>query len=395
MIGSHPTKQAPDIRLVSLDLFWLDHLYQALSTTYSTSLLSTWSLKRRYGWQDASARNVFPLHYALQLYKMHPSLRRNGRTYLDLCQVFDWAAAAQLPPSVQCLGYLSGCGLHTARRARRKGAVIVIECGSTHPDFQHEVVAAEYSRNGLRHGLFPEAYRQRVKTEFAEADFIHVPSGFVAQTFLERGFPPEKLLTAPYGVDLNRFQPPSAPPGEHPFRIICPSGVNLRKGARILAHAWRKLGWKDAELHWIGCPGPETAPLFTPALAGIVFHSHLPHHQLAALYQSCHLFILPSFEEGLARVMLEAAACGLPLVVTPNTGAETFFSSGHPEGWLVETGSVDAVCAALEQARSDPALRCSKGAAAHRRAQAFSWDAYGAMARANYAQALRSAGHAA
>jgi glycosyltransferase involved in cell wall biosynthesis len=378
----------PSIHLAGLDLFWLDSLYIALRKAHPTTLASTWTIKRRKPWQDAGAINLAPLHYALLAYKMSPALRRNGSVYLNLCRLFDRFASPTLPAQARVFGYLSGCGLHTARRARKQGARVVIECGSTHADFQHEIVSRELARNGITTPLFPEAYRLRVKQEFAEADFIHVPSEFVARTFIERGFPPEKLLVAPYGVDLRNFQPAEVPRADGPFRVICPSGVNLRKGARLLAEAWRRLGWKDAELHWIGQPGPETRPLFTPPLPGIVFHSYLPHQALAELYRSCDAFVLPSFEEGLARVMLEAAASGLPLIVTPNTGAETFFSPGNPEGWLIPTGDLDALCAALAEARANREACRSKGRAALERVRLFSWDAYGEKARVNYGRAL-------
>ena len=247
----------------------------------------------------------------------------------------------------------------------------------------------EFKRNGISTPLFPEAYRNRVRAEFELADYIQLPSDFVIRTFVENGMDPKKLLLAPYGANLEVFQPKTRLPENQPFRVICPSGVNLRKGARILSEAWRKLGWRDAELVWIGSPTKETEHLFKPPLPGLRLEPGRPHPQLAELYRSCDVFVLPSFEEGLARVLLEAAACGLPLIATPNTGVENFFTPGAPEGWLIPANSVDALCDALIEAKSDRGKTFLLGRRAAQRSQTgFSWDDYGERVLANYEKIL-------
>src|SRR5436309_15509081 len=54
----------------------------------------------------------------------------------------------------------------------------------------------------------------------------------------------------------------------------------------------------------------------------------LPHAQLAERLRSADVFVLPSLEEGLVRTALEAMACGLQVVLTPNTGANDFVLPG-------------------------------------------------------------------
>ena len=51
---------------------------------------------------------------------------------------------------------------------------------------------------------------------------------------------------------------------------------------------------------------------------------YLPEEALAERLRSADLFILPSLEEGLVRTALQAMACGLPVVLTPNTGANDY-----------------------------------------------------------------------
>ena len=54
----------------------------------------------------------------------------------------------------------------------------------------------------------------------------------------------------------------------------------------------------------------------------------LPHGRLAERLREADVFVLPSLEEGLARTACEAMACGLQVVLTPNTGANDFVQAG-------------------------------------------------------------------
>lgn len=243
----------------------------------------------------------------------------------------------------------------------------------------------EFKRNGIRESLFPQAYRDRVRREFIEADWIQIPSQFVKRTFIEAGIPESKLLLNLYGADTSRFSPRAQDDLDRPFRVICPSGVNLRKGARILVEAWKQLGWKDAELHWIGnAKAPQVRHLFREPLPGLVWHGWMPHEKLAELYRSCDVLVLPSFEEGFARVMVEGAASGLGLIATPNTGVEDFFTPEDPEGWLIPVNDIGALCRALEEAKHDRARTRQLGLrAAKRTRKGFSPEDYGRRAVEN------------
>lgn len=330
------------------------------------------------------------MHYLLQMYKMVPAIQLNNRTYSRLVAAFDAILCAILNPSdVDAYIPLSGVALWSGRKFRRAGKPVILECGSTHTDHQHEVVFAEYKRNGMSHPLFPESYRHRVRQEFVESEAIFLPTRFVAETFIARGTPESKIYLNPYGTDTARFHTRESDDLERPFRAVCASGVNLRKGARLLAEAWRKLKWHDAELHWIGQPNVETEHLFKPMPAGITWHGWMPHEQLANLYNSCDVLVLPSFEEGFARVIVESAASGLGLIATAETGVEAFFTEGDPEGWLIPSNSVDALCDALIDAKTNRAKTRELGLRAAAKAQnGFSVEDYGKRARENVAKVL-------
>lgn len=373
------------ILLASLDLFWMPDIQKALSSDFEPYLVSTWSLLRKVSNGAPPRFNLWPFHYLLWLYKRFPFLQWGNYLYQILVLSFDCCLRCWSPRNYDVLCVLSGCGLRTLRSFQKHGKRVVIECGSTHTDYQHQILLEEFKRNGIRESLFPQAYRDRVRREFIEADWIQIPSQFVKRTFIEAGIPESKLLLNLYGADTSRFSPRAQDDLDRPFRVICPSGVNLRKGARILVEAWKQLGWKDAELHWIGnAKAPQVRHLFREPLPGLVWHGWMPHEKLAELYRSCDVLVLPSFEEGFARVMVEGAASGLGLIATPNTGVEDFFTPEDPEGWLIPVNDIGALCRALEEAKHDRARTRQLGLrAAKRTRKGFSPEDYGRRAVEN------------
>ena len=66
----------------------------------------------------------------------------------------------------------------------------------------------------------------------------------------------------------------------------------------------------------------------------------MPPSELAKWYRASHLFVFPSVNEGLARVLFEAMSSGLPVIATERSGAEDCITSGL-EGNVVPARNVD------------------------------------------------------
>jgi glycosyltransferase involved in cell wall biosynthesis len=74
----------------------------------------------------------------------------------------------------------------------------------------------------------------------------------------------------------------------------------------------------------------------------------LPQNLLAARLREADLFVLPSIEEGLARTIMEALSCGVPCIVTPNTGAGGLIQPGI-NGEIVPICDSGAIVDAVEK----------------------------------------------
>jgi glycosyltransferase involved in cell wall biosynthesis len=116
---------------------------------------------------------------------------------------------------------------------------------------------------------------------------------------------------------------------------------------------------------------------------------HLPQHELPALYARSAALVIPSTDEGLGLVGVEAALCETPAVAYASGGLTDVVRDGVT-GWLVPPGDVAALAHALDGVVERPTKARALGAAARVRALAtFSPEAVGARYREAYDAALR------
>jgi glycosyltransferase involved in cell wall biosynthesis len=293
-------------------------------------------------------------------------------------------AARRLRSGADLLVAWSGSALPALRRARELGMATVVERGSTHIAWQTDLLRAEYARFDLRPRAASAEMVARELAEYAEADAIAVPSRFARATFVERGIPEQRVLCLPYGVSLASFAPPEGP--EEPvFRVIHCGRVDLRKGCHYLLEAFHGLRLPGAELWLVGPVAPEMG-LFRRRYASpaIVFHGPRTQAELARLYGRASVFCLASLEEGMAMVIPQAMACGLPVIATTHTGAAELVRDGV-EGFLVAIRDVAALRRRILELYEDPELRRAMGRAARARVRdGFTWDEYGERVVAAY-----------
>ena len=191
------------------------------------------------------------------------------------------------------------------------------------------------------------------------------------------------VLVIPNGVDLDRFRPAedSRPPGR--VRLLYVGRLREFKGVRILLSAFASMARRAeqaVELHLVG-DGPDRATLERlSSRLGITervrFHGWVAYARITDFYHRADCLVLPSFVEGMPNVVLEAMACGLPVVGTDVAGTRELIRDGE-EGRLVPRRNAEALGAALLQLVSDTKLRRRMGRCARERALEFSWQKAG------------------
>jgi len=298
---------------------------------------------------------------------------------------FDRRAARLLPDAFEVFhGWNSHC-LRTLGRARVRGAATFVERGSAHAAVQARLLDEEHERFGLPRPTGMRRLVERCLAEYEITDYVHVPSTFCRQSFLDAGYPAGKIVQSPYGVDLARFAPRPEPAQ---FTVLYVGEIGIRKGALDLLEAWAGLQLSDSRL--VLCGGIEPAiasrvdayrrrcPFETPGFAA----------DTPAAYAAASVLVLPAIEDGFPLVVLEAMASGRPVVVSENTGSKDAVEPGV-SGFVVPIRSPDAIAERLQWLHDHPAERAAMGAAARRQAEKYPWERHGADLVALYEKATQ------
>ncbi|MFM6504773.1 MAG: glycosyltransferase family 4 protein, partial [Dolichospermum sp.] len=172
---------------------------------------------------------------------------------------------------------------------------------------------------------------ERKQREIELADHIFVASSFTKKSLLEIGIQEAKITVIPYGAPVDYFQP--RPKKDNCFRALFVGRVSPRKGVHYLLPAWQDLKLDNAELVLVGQNLFPTGWL--EQYKNICRHvPSVPHLLLNDYYSSANVLVFPSLVEGFALVLLEAMACGIPIITTPNTAGPDIITDGV-EGFII------------------------------------------------------------
>ena len=212
--------------------------------------------------------------------------------------------------------------------------------------------------------------------EQAEADLIVVPSRFVLRTLEQNGVPGAKIRVNPFGVDLRRFMPAPKIPEFKPIRFVFVGALQSRKGLPLLFKAWQEVDVANKAELWIVGDGriPETVRRVLPR--NVMLQGRKSHRQLPHIFRQCHALVFPSYFEGLAQVQVEAAACGLPVIGTENSGCSEIVRHGET-GYVLPAGDLDLLRSTLSELIADPEIIVTMRERLIEERDAWSWDKYG------------------
>lgn len=236
-------------------------------------------------------------------------------------------------------------------------------------------------------------------TKIEEVDEVWVPSSFVKTEYVDSGVPEAKVVVVPNGIDPTIFHPqaPNYPlQTDKKFKFLFVGGTIYRKGPDVLLKAYQNAFSKNDDVCLVikdfGTKGGYAAQTHQNEIKKaqqlesgpeiIYLDQELSSEEVAGLYTACDCLVYPYRGEGFALPVLEAMACGLPVIVTDGGATDDFVFSefgwripshkfsigskvgGHPliqEGWFLEPDS-DALSGLLQWVVKHPEQAKAKGA---------------------------------
>lgn len=212
--------------------------------------------------------------------------------------------------------------LRTLKTAARMGIPTVLTRCNAHTAFAYEVVQKECERLDVplppdHEHAFNQAILDREEEEYRSAYRLLCPSDFVVKTFVDKGFPPEKLLRYIHGFDEKMFHPDDKPRERNRGLTMISVGVcAVRKGLHYALEAWLQ---SPASREGTFLIAGEFLPAYRQKLSAMLAHPSVKvlgyYDDVPGLMRRSDIMVLASIEEGFGLVCTEAMASGcVPLV---------------------------------------------------------------------------------
>lgn len=260
---------------------------------------------------------------------------------------FDAYAARRLPAGDHLLAF-NGQALTQFRTARqRQYASVALVSGGVHVRRlarRHAVALRRYPLERSHTGHLPRRYLR----EYARADRIFVASRYSWESFAEEGIAEEVLSLFPLTPDP-RFRPDPARQAPATFDVVYVGGLSVAKGVPLLIDAVRRLAHPDLRLVLVGGWASRGMRRFIQrSCAQDPRIRAAPGDPLAHLRRAC-LAVHPSYADGFSYGAAEALACGLPVIVSEDTGMKELIEPGR-NGLILPTGEPAPLTEAIDAA---------------------------------------------
>lgn len=290
--------------------------------------------------------------------------------------LFDRWVAGQVPPDADFYGWMNQ-SLVSISACRAAGGRSFVDRGSVEPRLQRQWLREQYARFGLLLDPMNSRSVARMVREAELADAVVVPSRLVERSYLEAGHPAERLRVNPLGVEAERYLPAEGPRQGGLLRFAFVGQLSIQKGIPDLLPVWTRVAGHGVELVLAGTvPAVERAHI-EPVLRRSRRVEVLGHcDDVAGLLATCDVLVLPSAQDGFGLVVLEAMACGLPVIVSDRVGASDCVEEGK-NGFVFRFGDNGALADRLKWFMADRSRALGMRAAALETARRHSWEAYG------------------
>ena len=283
---------------------------------------------------------------------------------------FDAWAARQLPSGLDAVICYENAACDTFRAAREQGITTILDAASFHHAWQDAFHA--YVESDAAH-----AWINRRKDEEIElADHILTVSEFARESYVNAGVPPGRVTSVPMGADLSAFTPnggEKTDPGR-PFTFLFAGHAGRRKGVDVMLAASERLQ-QSGQTHRLQFAGGANEGVFANTDAPVERLGYLNRPELAKAFRRADVLVLPSRHDSFGRVVVEAMATGLPVLLSEHVGAKEVVTEGET-GWVVPAEDVDALASRMRWCIDHPNQVRALHDACVDTAQDYSWAAY-------------------
>lgn len=295
--------------------------------------------------------NIWIKEYCMQLW-----LRVSGGISSPgvVCRLQDiWCFFVKLKykPSKIDLFLLHGGTAPLMRVAKKFGSIVVGEAVNVHPAKLIEILKMDELHHGVKYRISEELYLRKLE-EIGMLDYLIAPSKAVADSYVEYGFPVNKICILPYGVPVDKIvKNIRCVESSDVFKILVVGQLSPRKGQIHLLKNLARFNKFKFSITVIGRGEAAYERAMKSVGVGYNYISHINHSDLLSLMSTYNVLVLNSLEDGFGMVVTEAMGVGLPVIVSKYAGASELVSK-YGGGIVIDPLCELDICDAISRVRS-------------------------------------------
>lgn len=269
--------------------------------------------------------------------------------------------------------------------AKKRGMKVLVDHSCLHPAKCEQNLKEDYARWGQDIVIAPNrGVWINVVKDCEQADLIMVNANHIRDSFIENGFPPERIRVVYLGVRED-FQGLKVGYDQHgSFHVLFTGAFIILKGAEYILESLRILRERGLDVVYdvVGQIGAPSALLEKYRELPVRYHGLLPQDDLKEHLSRADAYLFPSLADGCAQSGMEALTAGLPVVATYQSGLP--ITDGE-NGCVVPMKDAKAIADKIEWLIAHPEEREKLGEnAAKMMREKFTWRHYAKNVRTLY-----------
>ena len=219
-------------------------------------------------------------------------------------------------------GWATFC-LKSSKVHKKRGSKFILDRACPHIEYQETLLIEEADLTNSTYNPISNRFMDRCLEEYELANQILVPSNYSANSFLKKGFNKDKIKILRLSANFIPKKRKAFIIKKNNFVLGTIGGNPLRKGIKYLVDAWQNLKLLNGTLLIKSSKNElkKNKELYVRIKNDTSIRIISYVNNIEDFYMECDLFCLPSIDDGFGLVVLEAMACGIPVIATKNVGA--------------------------------------------------------------------------
>lgn len=263
-------------------------------------------------------------------------------------ELFDRSVARSLRRTEKHVGF-AGQSLRTFKAL--EADVLELVSPTAHVDLLERRYAEAVRAYPLERPWLNRAGRRKALAEYRRADAVQVASEYAYESFLDAGLPAEKLRRVRLSIP-GQYTANARERDDDTFRVLYVGALTVAKGVPVLVDAFRQLPGQ-AELRLVGGWSSRGMRRYLQRCLAADPRIRVVSNDPLLELREADVLVHPSFSDGFGYAPMEALACGIPVVVTEDTGMKENIREGI-DGWIIPTGNAGQLLERLTHVRRHP-----------------------------------------